>query len=94
MDFNQMQLIAGVISSTMFVSSSFPMVYKAYKTKDLRSYSLGNIALANLGNLVHWAYISSLPFGPVWFLHGFNTLVTVLMFLWYWQYEVITHSHA
>lgn len=40
MDTSQMQLIAGAISSTMFVSSNFPMVYKAYNTKDLKSYSL------------------------------------------------------
>jgi len=94
MGISQMQLVAGVISSAMFISSSFPMVYKAYKTKDLKSYSLGNIVLANLGNLVHWAYVSSLPFGPMWFLHGFNTLVTVMMLLWYWQYEGIAHSSA
>ena len=40
MDTSQMQLIAGAISITMFLSSKFPMVYKAYKTKDLKSYSL------------------------------------------------------
>jgi hypothetical protein len=89
MDANKMQLFAGMISSAMFVSSSLPMVYKAYKIKDLQSYSLGNIALSNFGNAVHWVYVASLPFGPVWFLHGFNTLITFVMFVWYWRYEVV-----
>ena len=88
MNTNQLQIIAGAVSTLMFVSSNLPMLYKAYKTRDLKSYSLGNIALANLGNLIYWVYVSSLPFGPVWFLHGFNTLVTIMMFVWYWRYEV------
>jgi uncharacterized protein with PQ loop repeat len=88
MEANQIQIIAGSVSTLMFVSSNFPMLYKAYKTKDMKSYNLGNMAMSNLANLIYWVYVSSLPFGPVWFLHGFNTLVTLMMFVWYWQYEV------
>jgi hypothetical protein len=69
------------------VSSNLPMLFKAFKTKDLRSYSLGHIALSNFGNLLYWLYIASLPFGPIWFLQGFFTLSTALMFIFYLRYE-------
>jgi hypothetical protein len=36
-----------------FAGSMLPMVVKAARTKDLSSYSLGNIVLSNLGNLIH-----------------------------------------
>jgi len=36
------------------------MLVKAYRSRDLASYSLGNIALANLGNAVHSVYVYSL----------------------------------
>ncbi len=82
------QIIAGLVSSSMFVFSTLPMLLKAFTTKDLRSYSLGNIALSNLGNLVHWMYVAGLPLGPIWFLHGFSTLTTGLMLFWYLRYEM------
>lgn len=88
MDTMQMQVFAGGISTAMFISSNLPMAYKAYKTKDLKSYSLGHLVLSNLGNLIHWVYVSSLPLGPIWFLHGFYTLVTAFMLLWYFRYEL------
>lgn len=87
MDTTRWQVIAGAISTAMFISSNLPMAFKAYKTKDLKSYSLGHLVLSNLGNLVHWVYVSSLPFGPIWFLHGFYTLVTAFMIIWYLRYE-------
>jgi hypothetical protein len=65
------------------------MLWKAYQTKDLKSYSLGYLVMGNAGNLVHWVYVSSLPFGPIWFLHGFYTLVTALMLFWYLRYEEV-----
>ena len=49
------------------------MLLKAFTTHDLRSYSLTHIALSNVGNLIHWVYVASLPVGPIWFLHGFFT---------------------
>ena len=81
------QIIAGMTSSTIFVFSNFLMLYKAIKTNDLKSYSLGHLAFSNLGNLIHWVYISSLPFGPIWFLHAYFTIVTALMLFWYFRYK-------
>ena len=88
MDITQLQITAGAISSLLFVSSNLPMLVKAFKTKDMKSYSLGNIALSNLGNLIHWVYVSGLPLGPIWFLHSFFTLTTALMLVWYLRYEI------
>jgi uncharacterized protein with PQ loop repeat len=85
----ELQIIAGVISSLLFAFSTFPMLLKAYQTKDLKSYSLGYLTMSNTGNLVHWVYVSSLPFGPIWFLHSFYTLVTALMLFWYLRYEKV-----
>jgi hypothetical protein len=71
----------------MFMSSNLPMLAKAYRTKNLKSYSLGHIALSNFGNLIYWLYIASLPFGPVWILQAFFTVSTALMLFWYLRYE-------
>lgn len=82
------QLFAGSLSSVIFVGSNLPMVSKALRTRDLASYSLGHIGLANVGNLLYWLYVSGLPVGPVWFLHGFNTLVALLMLALYLRHEM------
>jgi hypothetical protein len=87
MDLKTLQAFAGFTSTTMFVSSNLPMLLKAYKTKNLKSYSLGHIVLGNLGNLVYWLYVVSLPFGPVWILQGFFTISAALMLFWYLRYE-------
>ncbi len=79
MDTMQLPVIAGLISTTMFVLSNFPMLFRAFRTRDLRSYSFTHILLSNVGNLIHWIYIVSLPFGPIWLLHGFYTITTALM---------------
>ncbi len=92
MEFQHVQVAAGFVSSAMFVISNFPMLYKAVTTKNLRSYSLGHIGMANLGNLLHWVYVSGLPRGPIWFLHGFNTAVAVLMLIFYLRYELTNLS--
>src|SRR6185295_14479370 len=81
------QIVAGIISTLMFVSSNLPMLWKAFTTKDLTSYSLGHISLSNVGNLIYWLYLFTLPVGPVWFLHGFNTLVAGLMLVGYLRYQ-------
>ena len=73
------QAVAGVAATALFVTSTLPMLIKAGRTKDLKSYSPANIALANLGNLLQWLYVSSLPLGPIWVLHGFHTGTTALM---------------
>ena len=79
--------VAGAISTVIFVISTLPMLFKAFRTKDLRSYSLGNIATANVGNLVQCVYVLSLPVGPIWFLHGFYLVATFLMLLWVIRYR-------
>lgn len=80
-------LIAGSISSTVFVISALPMLLKAFRTKDLRSYSFPNILLSNIGNLIYSVYVYSLPAGPIWLLHSFYLVTTGLMLLWYFRYE-------
>jgi hypothetical protein len=76
-------VLAGSVSTAIFVASTLPMLVKAGRTKDLASYSLGNIVLANLGNLIYAIYVVSLPLGPVWALHGFHLGATGLMLFWY-----------
>jgi uncharacterized protein with PQ loop repeat len=83
----ELSIIAGMISTVIFALSTLPMLVKAVRTKDLRSYSLGNILLANLGNLVHSVYVFSLPAGPIWLLHSFYLVTTAMMLSWYVRYE-------
>jgi hypothetical protein len=87
MDIQTLQVFAGFASTAMFVVGNLPMLLKAYKTKNLKSYSLGHIVLGSLGNLTYWLYIASLPFGPVWILQGFFTTSSALMLFWYLRYE-------
>ncbi len=84
---HSVQVIAGFISSTIFISGNFPMLFKAFKTKDMHSYSMGQLILGNLGNTVYWLYVSSLPIGPVWFLQGFFSTASALMLFCYLHYE-------
>lgn len=87
MDTNQLALLAGSISTMIFAASNVPMLVKVLRTKDIRSYSATNLVLANVGNLIHWVYVSSLPFGPVWLLHGYFTVTTVLMLALYLRFR-------
>jgi uncharacterized protein with PQ loop repeat len=80
-------IYAGAISTIVFALSTLPMLLKAFKTKDLSSYSLGNIILSNLGNVIHSIYVFSLPAGPIWLLHSFYLVTTGLMLVWYLRYE-------
>jgi hypothetical protein len=86
MDMN-LPIIAGTISTIIFALSTLPMLLKAFRTKDLKSYSLGNILLANAGNAIHSVYVFNLPPGPIWLLHSFNLITTGLMLGWYLRYE-------
>ncbi|MBE2220559.1 MAG: hypothetical protein IAF02_03410 [Anaerolineae bacterium] len=94
MDSINLHTIAGFLSTAVFISSTVPMLTKAFKTRDMKSYSFANITLSNVGNLVHWVYISHLPFGPIWFLHGFYTLTTLFMLVWYLRHEGIASTAA
>jgi uncharacterized protein with PQ loop repeat len=84
--------LAGMISTSIFTLSHIPMLIRAYRTKDLRSYSAANLVLANLGNAFHWLYVVDLPFGPIWFLHSFYTLVSAAMLFWYLRYRRMVSS--
>jgi hypothetical protein len=79
-------VLAGIASTVIFASSTLPMLTKALRTRDLASYSLGNLVLANVGNVVYAVYVLSLPVGPVWFLHAFNQASTALMLAWFLRY--------
>ena len=87
MNGHSLQIFAGFASSMIFISSNLPMLFKAFKTKDLSSYSLGHLVLGNLGNTVYWLYVLSLPMGPVWFLQGFFSIASALMLFCYLRYE-------
>ncbi|KRC63561.1 hypothetical protein ASE12_01530 [Aeromicrobium sp. Root236] len=79
-------VLAGIVSTAIFASSTLPMLTKALRTRDLASYSLGNLVLANAGNVVYSVYVLSLPIGPVWFLHAFNQMSTAIMLIWFLRY--------
>lgn len=80
-------ILAGVMSTGLFAMSYLPMLVKAARTRDLSSYSLGNLAITNAGNLVHSLYVFSLPVGPIWFLHAFYLIASALMLVWFLRYR-------
>ena len=88
-----MPTLAGLASTVIFAVSTLPMLAKAYRSRDLSSYSFGNIALANVGNAVHSVYVLSLPPGPIWALHAFYVVSSGLMLGWYVRYGLGCHPH-
>jgi hypothetical protein len=76
-------ILAGGVSTVIFAGSVMPMIVKAVRTRDLASYSLGNLLLSNTGNVVYAVYVYSLPAGPIWALHGFYILSTAFMLAMY-----------
>ncbi len=84
---SELALIAGTISTVLFAGSTLPMLIKAIRTKDLASYSLANMVLANVGNAVHCIYVVHLPAGPIWALHGFYVVTSGLMLIWCLRYR-------
>ncbi len=88
----QLATIAGFVSTALFATGSIPMLTKAFRTKDLASYSLGNILLNNVGNVIYSVYVYQLPPGPIWFLHSYYLISTALMLVWYLRYERAPHS--
>ena len=79
-------VVAGAVSTALFALSALPMLVKAARTRDMTSYSLGNIVLSNVGNVVHSIYVFDLPAGPVWVLHCFYLVSTGFMLFWYLRY--------
>lgn len=72
-------VLAGSVSTIVFVASYLPMLVKAARTRDLGSYSVGNLVLANVGNAVYSIYVFSLPVGPIWALHSFYVVSSLAM---------------
>ena len=52
-------VLAGSVSTVLFAVSTLPMLIKAGRTKELNSYSRGNLVLANVGNAVHSIYVAA-----------------------------------
>lgn len=88
----EIQVVSGTVAGFIFAMGSINMVIKAWQTKDLRSYSLSQLVLNNVGNLFYWLYVVSLPLGPIYFMHGFFTLVSLLMLIWYFAYPKASAS--
>jgi hypothetical protein len=86
MAIDSIAVLAGTASTVLFAASVLPMLVKAARTKDLTSYSRGNLVLANVGNLVHSVYVSQLPAGPIWALHSFYVVTSALMLVWHLHY--------
>jgi hypothetical protein len=72
-------VLAGSVSTAIFVASALPMLVKAARSRDLGSYSAGNLVLANVGNLTYAVYVFSLPVGPIWALHSFYLVSSAAM---------------
>ena len=71
----------------LFAAGMLPMLVKAARTKDLASYSLGNLMLTNVANAVHSVYVFNLPAGPIWALHLAYILASALMLAWWLRYR-------
>ena len=74
-------MLAGSLSTALFVASALPMLVKAARTRDLASYSVANLGLANLGNVLYAIYVFSLPVGPIWALHSFYMISSLAMLI-------------
>ena len=48
MNSHSLSVLAGFASSTIFIGSNLPMLFKAFKTKDLSSYSLGHLTIGSV----------------------------------------------
>jgi hypothetical protein len=79
---SSMPTLAGVAATLVFAISTLPMLGKAVRSRDLTSYSTGNLVLANVGNAIYSLYVFQLPAGPIWFLHGYYVLSSGLMLFW------------
>ena len=80
------ELAAGTVAAIVFAASALPMLGKAARTKDLASYSRGNLVLANVGNVIYSLYVFHLPPGPIWLLHTFYAVTAALMLFWSLRY--------
>ena len=88
MNFQGIQIIAGIVATVLFTLCKIPMLLKVVKTKDLNSYSPLHLGMSMFGNLTYWFYVVGLPFGPVWILQGFYTTADILMVSFYLLFQV------
>ena len=79
--------IAGLVAGVFFVVAQGPMLIKALRTKDLKSYSPAFLVIAAVGNILYWPYILTLPFGAAFFIHIFMSLSTWLMLFFWWKWR-------
>lgn len=79
MEVSHLTILAGSAATTIFITSYLPMLVRAIRTRDLSSYSRSSLVLANVGNVVQTAYVVTLPLGPIWGLHAFYLLATLVM---------------
>jgi uncharacterized protein with PQ loop repeat len=84
-------LAAGTLATIVFAVSALPMLGKAARSRDLRSYSRANLVLANVGNAVYSVYVFHLPPGPIWLLHTFYVVSSALMLFWSLRYAHQSH---
>jgi hypothetical protein len=87
-----MQAFAGGVAGMIFILGNLNMLIKAWRTHDVRSYSGAMLILNNIGNFVYWVYVLSLPVGPIYALHLFYTVATILMLVWWVRYCACTVS--
>ncbi|CCQ45390.1 putative membrane protein [Pseudarthrobacter siccitolerans] len=80
-------VLAGTLSTVLFAAGMLPMLVKAAHTRDLASYSLGNLVLSNVANAVHCVYVFNLPAGPIWVLHLAYVMASALMLAWWLRYR-------
>jgi uncharacterized protein with PQ loop repeat len=83
---SSLPVLAGSVSTVLFVASTLPMLVKAARTRDLGSYSVGNLVLANVANVVHSFYVFNLPVGPIWALHSFYLVTSFTMLIMWLNY--------
>ncbi len=87
-------VVAGLVSTVVFAMSTLPMVARAWRTKDMASYSRGHLVMTNIGNAVHTLYVLSLPPGPVWVLHTFHVVVSAAMLFWHLRFAGAQQMHS
>lgn len=87
-------LVAGAASTVLFAAANLPMVVKAVRTRDLRSYSGTALVVGNMGNVVYTIYVLSLPWGPIWVLHGFYLVSMGVMLGLFTAVRLRSHSAA
>lgn len=86
-------MLAGTVAAVVFAIANLPMVWKALRTRDVGSYSLGSIGMINAANVVYSLYVFSLPPGPIWLLHSFYLAASAVMLVLCARQRQRRHPH-